>query len=314
MIEHQGVVNLVVFRAKMFQIHPHSRVLQFTSLSFDHSVSEIFSTLTCGASLHLVHDDIRLDRHRLWDLIQRCSITHVSFTPSLLQDCKEMPALEALRTLIVMGEVMPPSLPGLLRRLAPNSIIINEYGPTECSVATTVWRCVVKFTGNIVPIGRPLPNKTVYLLDTQGNPVPLGAIGEMYIGGVGVARGYLNQPGMTKERFIPDPFSGDSNARMYKTGDLARYLPDGNLVYLGRNDHQIKIRGFRIELGEIEMQLTEHPLVSEAVVIAPGDESNKRLVAYVVARQDSQLGEGANKTKGKLVHDLIQLQESENLQ
>ncbi|KAG0196775.1 hypothetical protein BGX28_009756 [Mortierella sp. GBA30] len=205
-----------------------------------------------------------------------------------------MPALEALRALIVMGEVMPPSLHGLMRRVAPNSIVINEYGPTECSVATTVWKCPVDFSGDRVPIGRPLPNKTIYLLDTHGNPVPLGVNGEIYIGGVGVARGYLNHSDMTKERFIPDPFSGDSNARMYKTGDMARYLPDGNLVHLGRNDHQIKIRGFRIELGDIETRLIEHLLVSDAVVVAVGEDSNKRLVAYVVGRQENQLQHGLN--------------------
>jgi acyl-coenzyme A synthetase/AMP-(fatty) acid ligase len=170
--------------------------------------------------------------------------------------------------------------------VAPNSTIINEYGPTECSVATTVWKCQGNIDGDQVPIGRPLSNKTVYLLDIYGNPVPMGAIGEMHIGGVGVARGYLNRPDLTAERFITDPFSAEPGARMYRTGDLARYLPDGNIVHMGRNDQQVKIRGFRIELGEIETRLAEHPLVSNAAVVALGEGSNKRLIAYVIDLRD----------------------------
>ncbi|KAG0362902.1 hypothetical protein BGZ54_008442, partial [Gamsiella multidivaricata] len=288
MIEHQGAVNLVYNRPKLFGIGPDSRVLQFTSLSFDHSMSEIFSALHGGASLYLLQDDIRLDRHRLWDYMARHSITQVSFTPSLLHDCKDMPALECLQALIVMGEDMPPSLPGSLKTVTPNSLIINDYGPTEISVAATVWKCTVDFSGEKVPIGRPLPNKTVYLLDMHGHPVPLGAIGEMYIGGIGMARGYLNRPDLTADRFLPDPFSGEAGARMYRTGDVAKYLSDGNIVCLGRNDHQVKIRGFRIELGEIEARLTENPLVSEAVVVAIGEASAKRLAAYVIIHHDRQ--------------------------
>ncbi|KAF9944158.1 hypothetical protein BGZ72_002710, partial [Mortierella alpina] len=184
MLEHQGAVNLVYDRPALFDIHPHSRVLQYTSLSFDHSVSEIFSALHGGASLYMLHNDIRLDRIRLWDYLSRHSITHVSFTPTLLHDCKDMAPLPSLRGLVVMGETMPPSLPALTRTVAPNSAVINEYGPTECSVATTVWKCEPDFSGDKVPIGRPLPNKTIYLLDPHGNAVPPGSVGEMYIGGV----------------------------------------------------------------------------------------------------------------------------------
>ncbi|KAF9573956.1 hypothetical protein EC968_007642 [Mortierella alpina] len=304
MIEHHGAVNLVYGRPALFDIHMESRVQQFTSLGFDHSVSEIFSALRCGAALYLLKDDIRLDRHQLWVYLEQHSITHVSFTPTLLQDCKDMPALKSLRTLIVMGEAMPPSLPGMLRLLAPNSIVINSYGPTECSVSTTVWRCPDNFSGDQVPIGRPIPNTTVYLLDTYGNPVPLGAVGEMYIGGVGVARGYLRNPDLTAERFVPDPFTAEPGARMYKTGDLAFYLSDGNVVHKGRNDHQVKIRGFRIELGEIEARLVEHLLVFKAVVVATVDGSNRRLVAYVVTKCKMQLEDCIDSVEGMVIKAL----------
>ncbi|KAG0005624.1 hypothetical protein BGZ65_010535, partial [Modicella reniformis] len=237
MVEHQGAVNLVYSRPKMFDIHTDSRYLQFASFNFSHSVSEIFSTLTAGASLYLLRDDIRLDRSRLWDFLERHSITHVSFTSSLLQDCKDMTPLKSLRAIITVGEAPPPTLPRELRTVAPNSTIINNYGSSEIT-SGVVWKCPEGFSGSIVPMGRPISNKRIYLLDTHGNPVPLGAVGEMYVGGVGLARGYLNKPELTAERFLNDPFAGVPKARMYRTGDLARYLPDGNLVYLGRNDDQ----------------------------------------------------------------------------
>ncbi|KAG0043448.1 hypothetical protein BGZ83_011399, partial [Gryganskiella cystojenkinii] len=293
MLEHQGAVNLVYSRPILFDIHPDSRVLQNISLGFDHSVSEIFSALRCGSSLHLIRDDIRLDRHLLWGYLERQCISHISFTPTLLQDFKELLSLNSLRVIVVMGEPVPSTLLEVLRTIAPCCTIINEYGPTETSIATSVWKCPTDLDVDTIPIGRPLPNKTIYLLDTYGNPVPLGVIGEMHIGGVGVARGYLNRSQLTAERFLPDPFADQPGARMYKTSDLARYLPDGNLVFLGRNDHQVKIRGFRIELGEIETRLSEHPLVSEAVIIALGEGSDKQLVAYVIAQHSIQLAQAS---------------------
>ncbi|KAF9347550.1 hypothetical protein BGX34_003068 [Mortierella sp. NVP85] len=289
MIEHQGVVNLIHGRPESFGISNSSRALLFTSISFDHSVSEIFSALTGGACLHIVQDEIRLDRLRLWEYFEQNSISHTSITPTLLQDCKDLPPLTTPLTFVIMGETLPGSLIPQVQKVVPNGKIINEYGPTETTVATTIWKCPRNFHDDIVPIGRPIPNKTMYLLDKNQQPVPMGAVGELYIGGVGVARGYLNQPELTAKMFLPDPFSGDVEARMYKTGDMARYLPDGNIVYLGRNDHQVKIRGFRIELGEIEARLSDHPLVRSVAVVAMGKGSDKRLVAYVVAKHDDQL-------------------------
>ncbi|KAG0204092.1 hypothetical protein BGX31_003260, partial [Mortierella sp. GBA43] len=289
LIEHQGVVNLIHPRPRLFGIHSESRVLQFTSLSFDHSVSEIFSALTGGASLHLIRDGIRLDQRELWGYVSMKSITHISLTPSLLQDTKDIPVLLTPLTLIIMGEALLTSVVSQFFSAVPNARIINDYGPTEISVAAADWDCPREFNDDNAPIGRPIPNKTMYILDTRGQPVPLGAIGEIYIGGVGVARGYLNRPELTSQVFVADPFSDNNDARMYKTGDLGRYLPDGNVVYLGRNDHQVKIRGFRIELGEIETRLMDHPLVEMATVFAMGEGGDKKLVAYVAAMSDDGL-------------------------
>ncbi|KAF9982301.1 hypothetical protein BGZ75_006327 [Mortierella antarctica] len=294
LVQHQGAVNLIYSEMKLFQIDAQSRLLQFTSLSFDNSVSEIFSALLRGASLYLLQDDVRLDRNRLWEFINYHSISYISLTPAMLQGCEEMPVLESLKVAIVMGEAMPPALPRAVRSIAPNSMIVNAYGPTETVVGALQWIYTPDYTGDIVPIGRPVDNKSVYVLDVYGNPVPLGAVGELFIGGVGVARGYLNRPDLTAERFLPDPFATSADARMYKTGDLVRYLPDGNIVYLGRNDDQVKIRGFRIELGEIEARLGEHPSVSGAVVLAMGEAVNKRLIAYVITKSESEEEEQAH--------------------
>ncbi|KAG0199039.1 hypothetical protein BGX28_007613 [Mortierella sp. GBA30] len=285
-IEHQGAVNLVHKRPELFGIHTESRVLQFGSFNFSHSVSEIFSALTSGASLYLLDDDSRLDRYRLWDILQRHSITHVSLTSSLLHDCKDLPPLKSLQALITAGEAVSATLLPALRAMVPNGTIIINYGSSETTTGVTIWKCPKNFSGALVPIGRPAPNKRVYLLDTQGNPVPLGTVGEIYVGGVGLARGYWKKPELSSERFVPDHFVGGTGARMYRTGDLARYLSDGNLVYVCRNDHQVKIRGFRIELGEIEARLTEHPALSKAVVVAKGEETSKRLVAYVIVKSE----------------------------
>ncbi|KAG0003104.1 hypothetical protein BGZ65_002028, partial [Modicella reniformis] len=288
LIEHQGAVNLIHSRPEMFGILPSSRILQFTSLSFDHSVSEIFSALSSGASLHIVQDDTRLDQHQLNKYLELNLITHVSLTPALLQNAN-LPALTTLTTLIVMGEALPAELLRNLKEVVHNGSIINSYGPTEITVSAITWRCPKSFKSDVVPIGRPLANKRVYILDKHRHPVPLRAIGELYIGGVGVARGYLHRQELTDKVFLHDPFADNPEARMYKTGDLARYHADGNIEFLGRNDHQVKIRGFRIELGEIEARLIGHTLVDKAVVIALGAGGDTRLVAYVVAKPDDQL-------------------------
>ena len=192
---------------------------------------------------------------------------------------------QSLKRVICSGEALPYTIQErFFARLEAE--LHNLYGPTEAAVDVTYWACQRESELSTVPIGRPVANTQIYLLDSQLQPVPIGQPGELHIGGVQVARGYLNRPELTTEKFIPDPFNTDPDARLYKTGDLARYLPDGNILYLGRLDHQVKIRGNRVELGEIEATLSQHPSVREVVVVAredrPGD---KRLVAYFVPDQ-----------------------------
>src|ERR1019366_2634428 len=185
---------------------------------------------------------------------------------------------------------LPASLSQRFFEVLPDVKLHNLYGPTEAAVDVTWYSCQPGDQSHLVPIGRPISNTQIYILDPHGQPVPIGVTGEIYIGGVGVARGYLNRPELTAERFLPDPFSADKTARMYKTGDLGRYLADGNIEYLGRNDFQVKIRGFRIELGEIEARLTACRGVRQAVVLAREDSAGgKRLVAYLTVQQGVEL-------------------------
>ncbi|KAG0197481.1 hypothetical protein BGX33_000569, partial [Mortierella sp. NVP41] len=285
MVEHRSFVNMIAASQAAFGFDAHSRSTQFFALSFDASAYDIFCALCLGGTLHLLQDKVRQDKQRLWKYIEQYKITHLTVTPSVLQDCSDLWVIETPFTIILAAEALPPSLVRSMQQLAPNATIFNGYGPTETTVAATYYEIPAGGCGDIVPIGRPMTDKRFYILDAQHRPAPLGVVGEMYIGGVGVTRGYLNRSELTAERYLPDPFVDDAEARMYKTGDLARYLPDGNMLFMGRNDHHVKIRGFRIEFGEIEACLTKHPMVSDAVVLATGEVSNKRLVAYVIARE-----------------------------
>jgi len=284
MVEHQGLPNLVMTRHDVYGISASSRVVQFFSFAFDGCAMDTLSTLCSGASLHILPDAVRYNQRQLWHYLEKNSITQALLPPAIFQGANDLPQLSASLTIILGGESLPAALIQALQPLIPNGRIVNDYGPTEATVSSIAWRCPHGFSGDNVPIGRPVANKRIYILDEHRQPGPLGAIGELYIGGVGVARGYLNRPELTAKAFLPDPFTGNKSARMYKTGDLARYLPDGNIIFLGRNDHQVKIRGFRIELGEIEARLSEHSLVDKAAVITIGEGSNKRLVGYAVAK------------------------------
>jgi amino acid adenylation domain-containing protein len=278
LLEHQGLCNLATAQIQIFGVQPASRILQFASLSFDASVSEIFMALLAGSTLVLATRDSLLPGATLIELLRDQAITTVTLPPSVLA---VLPLLElpALHTIIVAGEACSPEL---VAHWASGRRFFNAYGPTEATVCATVAE--VTYCDGKLPIGRAIANTQCLLLDAQLQPVPIGIPGELYIGGPGLARGYLNRPELTAERFIPNPFSDEPSSRLYKTGDLARYLSDGNIEFLGRIDQQVKIRGFRIELGEIEAVLSQHPDVRESVVMKREDAwGNQRLVAYIVS-------------------------------
>ncbi|UPK01077.1 non-ribosomal peptide synthetase [Bradyrhizobium sp. 170] len=284
MVEHRGLVNLALAQSALLEVSSRSRIVQFASFSFDASTWEIVMALCSGAELFLVGPREHRNASELLDYLARNAITHATLPPALLQGRTDLDTLGSLQVLVLAGELPKAEL---FKGLPSNVAVFNGYGPTEATVCATIWLRPMGCEGVVVPIGRPLPNTRIYLLDRFGAPVPLGATGEIYIGGAGVARGYLNRADLTAERFLFDPFSRDAGARMYRTGDLGRYLPDGNVEFLGRNDHQVKIRGFRIELGEIEFRLNEHAGVADAVVLARQDHSgDQRLVAYVVPAAD----------------------------
>ncbi|WP_338927406.1 amino acid adenylation domain-containing protein (plasmid) [Mycetohabitans endofungorum] len=286
--EDQALID----RPRGYSLTSADRVLQKASFNFDVSIWELFWTLLNGATLVVADSDVHKDPVALMELIVRERITTVHFVPSMLSiflDTEGVQRCTSVKHLICGGEALPGATVQQCQTLLPDAQVHNLYGPAENPIGTTFWTCSVACTEDNIPIGRPIANTRVYLLDAHGQPVPLGAVGELYIGGAGVARGYLNRPELTAERFVPDPFSDDAGARLYQSGDVARYRPDGNLEFLGRNDEQVKIRGFRIEPGEIEACLTAHPQVRDAVVLALGEGQNKRLVAYVVADPDDAL-------------------------
>ncbi|MEG4045367.1 amino acid adenylation domain-containing protein [Microcoleus sp. Pol17_C1] len=278
LVAHSGLSNLAKAQIEIFNVQPNTRVLQFASLSFDASVSEVVMALVAGATLVMGTRDSLLPGATLIQLLRDFAIATVTLPPSVLA---VLPAneLPALRTIIVAGEACSPDL---IAKWSSGRRFFNAYGPTESTVCATIAECTD--SKEPPPIGRPIANTQVYILDAQKQLVPIGIPGELYIGGAGLARGYLNRPELTADRFILNPFSNEQGDRLYKTGDLARYLPDGNIEFLGRIDQQVKIRGFRIELGEIEAVLSQHPDVRESVVIKREDASgNQRLVGYIVS-------------------------------
>ncbi len=277
MISHQGLVNLMGDNAERFSIGQKTRFLQNTSISFDAASWVFWMSLSHGASV-VVEKEIMADRHYLEALINQKKISHVMMVPSSLSFL-EPDHVPNLQCVIVGGDKCPQSLSN---KWNEKFSFFNAYGPTENTICSSVKNIVCNETVNI---GRIVQNSRAYVLDNLGEPLPIGVVGELHLGGVGLAQGYLNRPEMTAEKFIPNPFDGISN-RLYKTGDRVRWLPNGDLEYLGRIDDQVKIRGFRIELGEIENTLLTHPSVSETVVVAREDNvGDKRLVAYVVAEE-----------------------------
>src|SRR5215208_6650241 len=286
---HHALSNLLSWQLSHPTLSCPRRTLQYASLSFDVSFQEIFTTLCSGANLVIAPAETRHDFAELLRDLDRAEVERLFIPPAVLQQLEfigdSLPTPRFLRQLITAGEQLKLS-EQLIRYLAKLGCTLhNHYGPSESHVVTQF-----EMSGSpadwprLPPIGKPINNTQVYILDEEREPVPIGVRGELYIGGVGVARGYLNRPELTAERFIPDPFSAVPGARLYRTGDMVRYLPAGNIEFLGRVDQQVKLRGFRIELGEIETVLSRHPAVTEAVVTVREETAgDKRLVAYILS-------------------------------
>jgi len=293
-VRHQSVVNLIDWVNTKFEITASDRVLFITSLSFDLSVYDVFGLLAAGGSIRVassceVHEPAHLVR-----LLSDEPITFWNSAPAalmqlvpLFRSTKFLNQQHQLRLVFLSGDWIPVQLPNLVKATFPGVEVISLGGATEATVWSNYYPIAeVEPHWASIPYGKPIQNAQYYILDSYLNPCPVGVPGHLYIGGEVLASGYLNQPALTAEKFIPNHFSNNLGARLYKTGDLASYMPDGNISFLGRIDHQVKIRGFRIELGEIEAVLSQHPQVQETVVIAWEDQSgDKRLVAYVVLQQ-----------------------------
>ncbi|MDQ3899023.1 MAG: amino acid adenylation domain-containing protein, partial [Actinomycetota bacterium] len=284
-VSHAGLSNFVAAEIEHYQVRPGDRVLAMSSPSFDASILELGMSLLAGAVWVVPSSAEPLAGDSLVAVLEGQRISHALIPPAALATIPADVAAQGLpawRTVIVGGEACSAEL---VARWAPNRRMINSYGPTEATVVAT-WSAALVADGGPPPIGSPLFNTQVYVLDARLRPVPVGVVGELYIAGVGLARGYLHRPGLTAARFVANPF-GAPGQRMYRTGDLVRWLPDGQLDYRGRVDEQVKIRGFRIELGEIETVLAAHPDVAEAVVVAHDDDTGtKRLVGYLVPAGD----------------------------
>jgi len=295
-VPHQGILNRLQWMQDEYRLDDGDRVLQKTPYSFDVSVWEFFWPLMTGARLIVARPGDHKDSFALIDTIIREQVTTVHFVPSMLHAFIDTPGVEkctSLKRVICSGEALPADCVARFRQKC-RAGLHNLYGPTEASVDVSFWACLPGRAETAIPIGRPIANTALHILDRHLNPVPPGTPGELHIAGIGLGRGYLNRPGLTAEKFIANPYDqaadGQQGGRLYKTGDLARYRADGAIEYLGRIDHQVKIRGFRIELGEIEARLLSHAEVREAVVIACEDrQHDKRLVAYVVGTVKSDV-------------------------
>ena len=287
MNSHRGIVNRLLWMQERYALTPADRVLQKTPYSFDVSVWEFFWPLLTGARLVFALPGGHQDSAYLARTIAAEGITVTHFVPSMLAAFLAEPDVErcvSLTRVLASGEALPPEL---ARQFFARSgaELHNLYGPTEAAVDVTWWECEREPAGPGMPIGRPVANTQIHLLDPDGNPVPVGVPGELAIGGVQVARGYLGRPELTAERFVPDPFAAAPGGRLYRTGDLARRRTGGEVEYLGRLDHQVKLRGLRIELGEIESGLAAHPgVLAAAVVVREARPGDSRLLAYVVGR------------------------------
>ncbi|WP_413206106.1 amino acid adenylation domain-containing protein [Rhodospirillum sp. A1_3_36] len=287
MVPHRGIVNRLLWMQEAYGLTTSDRILQKTPFSFDVSVWEFFWPLMIGARLVLAKPGGHKDPEYLCRLISQSGITTIHFVPSMLSlflTVADAQSCRSLRRVFASGEALAPSQVQRFLELGLDARLYNLYGPTEASVDVTAWTCSAEDRDR-VPIGRPIANTQLHVLDPEGHPLPAGIPGELFIGGIGVARGYYGRPELTKSRFVVDPFREDAGATLFKTGDRARWNSDGALEYLGRLDDQVKLRGFRVELGEIEAVLRSHPSVHEAAVALWGksERAGQLLHAYLVA-------------------------------
>lgn len=303
---HKALVNRILWMQETFALTNKDKVLQKTPYSFDVSVWEFFWPLIAGASIVMARPGGHRDNDYLVDTIVSQGITTMHFVPSMLSlflTQKSLNRIKDLRLVMCSGEALPFELTQRFFKYLPQTELHNLYGPTEAAIDVTHWSCTTDSTQNIVPIGTPIANIQTYILDNNLKPVAIGEEGELHLAGVGLAQGYWNRPELTAEKFIPNCFSNDPNSRMYKTGDLARYLPDGNIEYLGRLDNQVKLRGFRIELGEIEAALLKLTGIAEAVVVATNESLEERqLIAYLTTASSQEVN--TSELRQQLLHKL----------
>jgi len=298
-LDHRGRVNNFLDFNRRFAVGTGDALIALASLSFDMCAYDVFGTLAAGATIVLPRPDEMQDARAWARLMQRRRVTIWHTAPAMLKmlvdHCESDPSLvpSALRLALLGGDWIPVSLPERLRALVPECRVISMGGATECSMDSTIYEVEeVDPSWRSIPYGVPMANQLAYVLDEDHQPVPALVPGELYLGGIGVGKGYYRRPELSAERFLPDPFATTPGARMYRTGDLARWMEDGNLELLGRVDNQVKIRGYRIELGEIEARLRAHGAVREGVVVAKADASGeRRLVAYYVPRASTELSE-----------------------
>ena len=288
MTEHRAINNRLLWMQRDYPLDETDKVLQKTVFAYDASIWEIFVPLLAGSQLIIANPDGQRDSSYLIDMIMQEGITTLEGSPALyriLLEDKRFGQCTSLRRIYSAGEALPMSLARQILATLDTELV-NTYGPTEAAIDASHWVCQPDVPYQIAPIGRPIANMQLYILDEKLQPLPIGVPGELHIGGIGLARGYLNRPELTAQKFIAHPFRTNPAERLYKTGDLVRYLPDGNIEFLGRLDFQVKIRGYRVELGEIESALHTHATVQEATVIDQEEKTgHKRLVAYIVPRR-----------------------------
>ena len=292
-ITHENLVPLLLWGQEYLKLGEHTKTLQCLSYCFDFGIFEVLSTVLFGGTLYFLDKDKLMDAASYIQYVNEQGINTINSTPSFFRMLAALGIrLETLKLLHLGGEELTNNtLDEIFNLVGEQCIVYNGYGPTEATVTSSIFEVGCRSSrqykaSHSVPIGKVSANNRLYVLDKNCHLAPVGVPGELHIGGIGLTRGYLNQPELTAEKFIPNPFSDEPGARLYKTGDVVRYLPDGNIEFLGRVDYQVKIRGFRIELGEIETALSQHPAVQQAVVLARDDVAGeKSLVAYVVPKQ-----------------------------